>query len=210
MRSWLKDIKGMWVATYTEGIMVGTVNGIYLDPATKSVVGLILRTGTPLAGADVWVDIKDVKKIGVDLIFLPNEHSISKGEQRGKRLAQLVGMPVSSKDGKALGNLADIEVDRDTWQITELGLSGNQSVAVDIQEMVLGEDLILVQNNAAAVLRSAGKHMENIVESVLGKDFFKSTTDAVKRALRGNEADLTQKGGEVQPEEKPSEPDEQK
>ncbi|MCD4812871.1 PRC-barrel domain-containing protein [bacterium] len=194
MRSWLKDIKGMWVATYTEGVMLGTVNSIYLDLAEKKVVGLVLRTGTPLAGEDSWVAIEDVKKIGVDLVFLPNESVVSKGEPQGKRMAQLVAMSVSSKDGRSLGQLADIEVDRDTWKITELGLNNNLSVDVDPVETVFGEDLILVQAGAQAQSRVSVKPKDGFIDSVLGKDFMKQTTNVFKKVLKGNEADLFKQG----------------
>jgi sporulation protein YlmC with PRC-barrel domain len=201
MKSWLKDIKGMWVATYTEGAMLGTVNNIYLDPEEKKVVGLVLRTGTPLAGEDLWIDIKNVKKIGVDLIFLSKGNTVAKDEPQGKKLAQLIGMPISSKDGRALGQLVDVEVDRDSWQITELGLNNNQSVPVDRMETVLGEDLILVQAKVEPETRSSQKNKENLVDQVFGKDFIKQTSDAVKRVLRGSEAELPK----PKPEEKPSE-----
>jgi len=210
MRSWLKDIKGMWVATYTEGAMLGTVNNIYLDPVQKTVVGLLLRSGTPLAGEDIWIDIKDVKKVGIDLIFLSNENSVSKGEPQGKKLVQFVGMPISSKDGRSLGTLADIEVDRDSWQITELGVNNNQSVAVDIAETVLGEDLILVQANAQVENRSRGKNKESFVTSVLGADFIKQTSEAVKRVLRGSEANLPKDEEKPETETNKKETDENK
>ncbi len=190
MRSWHKDIKGMWVATFTEGAMLGTVNNIYLDLEAKQVTGLVLRTGTPLAGEDRWVDIQDVKKIGLDLIFLSNESSSSKQEPQGKKVAQLVGMSVSTKDGRALGTLVDIEVDRDSWQITQLGLNNNQSVVVDTGDMVMGHDLILVQSGAEVDALTRAKSKESFVNSVLGADFMKQTSDALKRVLKGGEADL--------------------
>lgn len=191
MQLWLKDIKGMWVATYTEGRMMGTVNSIYLDVQKKTVNGFVLRSGTPLAGEDNWVEIKDIKKIGTDLIFLPNESIVSKGETRGIRLGRLLGMPVSSKDGRALGTLTDIQVNCETWQITGLGLSAGQSVPIDIKETVLGDDIILVQAGAAGEERVAEKNKENILQSVFGSEFIKQTSDALKRVLKGGEAKLS-------------------
>ncbi len=200
----------MWVATYTEGAMLGTVNNIYLDIEEKKVVGLLLRTGTPLSGEDIWIDIKDVKKIGEDLIFLSKGDTANKSEPYGKKLTQLVGMPISSKDGRALGQLTDIEVDRDSWQVTELGLSNNQSVAVDIAETVLGEDLILIQAKAQAETRSSHKIKESFVDSVLGKDFIKQTSAAMKRVLYGSEAELPKPVDEDKPGEEEQISDENK
>jgi len=190
MQLWLKDIKGMWVATYTEGRMMGAVNSIYLDVQKKTVDGFVLRSGTPLAGEDHWVEIKDIKKIGIDLIFLPNESVVSKGEPRGRRLAQLLGMPVSSKDGRALGTLADIQVNCETWQITDLGLPAGQSVPIDLKETVLGDDIILVQAGAAGEERVDEKKRENIIQSVFGSEFLKQTSEAFKKVLKGGEAKL--------------------
>ncbi len=192
MQLWLKDIKGMWVATYTEGRMMGAVNSIYLDVQKKTVDGFVLRSGTPLAGEDHWVEIKDIKKIGIDLIFLPNESVVSKGEPRGRRLSQLLGMPVSSKDGRALGTLADIQVNCETWQITNLGLPAGQSVPIDLKETVLGDDIILVQAGAAGEERVDEKKRENIIQSVFGREFLKQTSEAFKKVLKGGEAKLPQ------------------
>lgn len=191
MQLWLKDIKGMLAATYTEGRIMGTVNSIYFDVQKKTVNGFILRSGAPMAGEDHWVEIKDIKKIGIDLIFLSNESVVSKDEPRGCRLGQLLGMPVSSKDGRALGTLTDIQVNCETWQITDLGLTAGQSVSIDIKETVLGDDIILVQAGAAGEERADEKKKENILQSVFGSEFIKQTSEVFKKILKGGEAKLS-------------------
>lgn len=205
-KAWLKDIKGMWVATYTEGRMIGVVNNIYIDQETKKVTGLAMRAGTTLGGQEIWVLNGNIKKVGADLIFLNNLEGLSKEVPQGKKLEQLSGMHVSSKDGRMLGALSDVAVNLDNWEMTDLILSNNKTVVIDTIDTVLGKDLILVQSGAEAVEKAKEKK-ESVVETVFGKDFVKQTSDALKRVLMGSEADLSDKGKvEVKDEVKDEEP----
>ncbi len=194
MRSWLKDIKGMWVATYAEGAMVGTVNSIYLDPERKAVTGFMVRTGTPLAGEDQWIAIQEIRKVGVDLIFLQSEGSVNQGAVQGRKHTDFMGMAVTAKNGRALGNLTDIEVDWATLAIAGLGVANNQQVMIDPAETVFGADLILIQAGAETEPQGSPKAKESFMRTILGSDFIRQTSEAVKRVLRGSEANLPKSG----------------
>ncbi len=186
--AWLKDIKGVWVASLEEGRMLGTVQNIYID-AEKKVTGMALRMGAPLSGQESWLPYEAISKIGEDLIFVQNKDKVLPVLPAGKRLVQWLGMPVSSKDGRALGHLADMLINLDDAAVTELALTSDHTVALQKAETVFGQDMILVQAGAVLTPREKEKK-ETIVESVFGKGFVKHTSDVIKRVLKGSEAEL--------------------
>ncbi len=192
--AWLKDIKGMWVASLDEGRMLGTVNNIYIDDQ-KKVAGMALRIGSPLSGQDIWLPYESIIKIGEDLIYVQNDNAVGPAPPTGKRLIQWLGMPVSGKDGRALGQLADMAINLEDAAVIELALTNDHTVAIQGLETVFGQDMILVQAGAVPQERVKEKK-ETIVESVFGKEFVKHTSEVIKRVLKGSEAEL-----------KPGEPD---
>jgi sporulation protein YlmC with PRC-barrel domain len=219
MQLWLKDIKGMWVATLQEGRMLGTVSSLYMDPQSKRVSGLLVRTGTPLAGEDRWVAVAGIQKIGEDLIFLESASQANSQAPLGKRVADLLGKTVCTHEGKALGPLTDIEVDSTTWVVSELTVGGLQSVPVDLEQTVFGDDLILLQPGAEAELAASAKKREGLLDTVLGDPLVQQASDTLKRWLRGSEAQIPSsrearqspaQAPEAQGEEPPAAPDEPK
>lgn len=183
-QAWLKDIKGMWVATYQEGRLLGTVNTVLLDPAAKQITGLGLRSGALLSGEEWWIRHDQIDKVGDDLIFIPARDQADHNQPSGIKFAPLLGRQVSSKDGRVLGQLQDVAVDLNTWTMVALALNNDTVVTLDLMETVIGEDLILVQAGIHTEKKNVSQEKEK-AESVFGKAFLKQTSDALKRFWTG-------------------------
>lgn len=201
----LKQLKGRWVASLADGRILGSVQGVFLDPAGIRLKGVSLKPGRFAdTGEDPWISVETIRKIGFDLIYLPDEKSIQSQPAGLRALDDLLGKPISSKDGQSLGTLADIEVDNKHWGTAHLRIGADLVLDVDQDELVMGEDLILVQAQVKTRKKSMPPSRQELIYSNLREEFLKQTSRAVqhgealvkqtsramRRILQGSEAEL--------------------
>ena len=65
----LNEIQGMQVVSLEEGRILGAVQKVFLNPSKKAVSGVLVRP-SGLGRDEGWIDIKDVTKIGEDVLFI--------------------------------------------------------------------------------------------------------------------------------------------
>jgi len=202
----LRQLKNKWVASLAEGKIVGSVHSVYLDAEGRKLAGIQLKISR--SSEERWVRSESVQKIGTDLIYISEEEVISASVPAGRCFDSLVGMPVMSKDGRALGTIMDIEVSSKSREISQLRIGPDQIIAVDQSEIIIGPDTILVQAQAKIQKHTLKPICQKIVYSNLredlirqtsqviqrGEKFMKQTSAAFKRFLQGEKADLPQPG----------------
>jgi sporulation protein YlmC with PRC-barrel domain len=176
----LHEIKGMQVITLTEGRVMGSVQKVYLNPTKKRVAGMVVRE-PGFGGQESWVEIKDIDKVGEHVIFINRAAMCKAKAPVGRSLKDLMGMQVTSKDGKILGSLVDIEIDQD-WRVTELNLSEGRVVKIDPRHAVFGQDAILLRAGAASQVRPAPRHKTGFLARVFGIETVQETAGAISRA----------------------------
>jgi uncharacterized protein YrrD len=176
----LHEIQGMQVVTLTEGRIMGAVQKVYLNPTRKRVSGMVVRE-PGFGGQESWVDIKDIDMVGEHVIFITRAGVCKAKSPVGRSLKDLMGMQVTSKDGKILGSLVDIEIDEE-WRIVELNLSENRLVKIDPRHAVFGQDTILLRVGAATQVRTAPRHKPGFLARVFGKETVQETAGAISRA----------------------------
>lgn len=176
----LHEIKGMQAISLVEGRSMGSIQRVYLDPAKKRVSGLVVREAG-LGGQESWIDIKDVEKVGEDVLFINRAGSCKAKTPVGRSLKDLQGMQITSRDGKILGTLVDVEIGEE-WRVVELELSDRRMLKVDPKQTVFGQDAIMVAAGAAGKLRSVGRQKSGFLARVFGIEHVQETADAISRA----------------------------
>jgi sporulation protein YlmC with PRC-barrel domain len=176
----LHDIQGMQVVTLTEGRIMGSIQKVYLNASRKRVAGMVVRE-PGFGGQDGWIDIKDVDKVGEHVIFISRAAMCKAKPPVGRSLKDLMGMQVTSKDGKILGSLVDIEIDEE-WRVVELNLSEKRVVKIDPRHAVFGQDAILLRVGAASQIRPAPRHKTGFLARVFGIETVQETAGAISRA----------------------------
>jgi sporulation protein YlmC with PRC-barrel domain len=116
----LHEIQGMQVVALHEGRIMGSIQKVYLNPAKKRVSGMVVRE-PGFGGQESWIDIRDIDKVGENVLFVPRSAVCKAKSPVGRSLKDLMGMQVTAKDGKILGSLVDVEID-DEWRVVEIRL----------------------------------------------------------------------------------------
>jgi sporulation protein YlmC with PRC-barrel domain len=208
----LKQLKNRWVASLSEGKLIGTVQSIYLDPEGHKLMGIQVKANRPVPGfTQNWIGIEDIRKIGVDLIYISDERVLQDLVPMTRNLDDFMGMPITSKDGRTLGTIVDVDISNKTGEVARLHLGNEQMIQVNLSEIIMGQDMILVQADAqiTKVPARPGRHeliYTNLREDIKkqttqvvqrGEDLVKQTSKALRRILEGQEADLSRKKKKV-------------
>ncbi len=178
----LNEIQGMQVVSLEEGRILGSVQKVFLNPSKKAVSGVLVRP-SGLSRDEGWIDIKDVTKIGEDVLFISKARAFKAKAPVGRSLKDLMGIPVTSKDGKLLGSLVDVEIDNQ-WQVVELSISEGRMITIDPKHAVFGPDAILLKAGADKRVRSAVKPKPGFLARLFGAEVIEEAADAIARVER--------------------------
>jgi uncharacterized protein YrrD len=150
-----KQLKGLAVISIADGEKLGTVDGVYVDPTAKRVVGFAVKHGGGLfaAGDHELIDIDDVHALGRDALTLTDKGAV-RGDQTRARLDQLVEvddllkLKAVTEGGTYVGQIAGVEVDETSFRMDDVEVSPgffktNKLVPVH-QVVSIGHDLVMV------------------------------------------------------------------
>ena len=165
-----KQLKGLAVISIADGEKLGTVDGIFVEPAAKQVVGFAVKHGGGLlhpAQPDL-IDVDDVHSLGPDALTLDDKGRIRGDQTRARRnelveLDDLLKRKVVTEGGTFVGQVAGVDVDEATFRLQQVEVSpgffkSNRQVPID-QVVSVGHDLIVVADAVCAADAGAGGSM---------------------------------------------------
>ena len=134
------------VVAFEEGLRLGKVNDVYIDKKTKRVQGISFKNSLWAKEKAYYVDISDVLKIGIDVIIIARLAAARPltDETPDNSLKKLIGLTITTKEGEFIGELTDLNVNREDGKISEFILTENRMLEVDIDDVVIGPDVIVV------------------------------------------------------------------
>ena len=154
MRLKFANLKGMEVLADKEGRLLGPVRRLQLDSKRKSALGLVFKA-RGISG-EQWSQVSKIDRIGEDVIFLPDAKAVRDDQPQGRDVKDMLGLSVTSLDGKRLGALQDVILDTESWSVIALALDNGGEVEVG-SESVFGEDTVLLQKGAADQVQAGKK-----------------------------------------------------
>jgi sporulation protein YlmC with PRC-barrel domain len=154
MRLKYANLKGMEVLANKEGRLLGPVRRLQIDSKRRAALGLVFKSRG--ISSEQWAQISKIERIGEDVIFLPDAKSVRDDQPQGRDVKDLLGLSVTSLDGKRLGALQDVILETEGWSVVALALDNGGEVEVG-SESVFGEDTILLQKGAADQIRPGKK-----------------------------------------------------
>jgi len=144
------NLKGMEVLADKEGRLLGPVRRLQIDSKRKAALGLVFKA-RGISG-EQWAQVSKIDRIGEDVVFLPDAKSVRDDQPQGRDVKDMLGLSVTSLDGKRLGALQDVIIDTESWSVIALALDNGGEIAVG-PESVFGEDTVLLQKGAADQVR---------------------------------------------------------
>jgi uncharacterized protein YrrD len=149
----LRELKGMPILTLEEGVRLGEVRDLIVDPTSAHVLALVLDRRAP-GGETQVVATANVRHVGAAAITVENRGSLVLLSQvpRFQELARLrrpiEGRMVISENGERLGQVADLLVDETTFRADSLILRSlmKRGPAIPIARVrTIGTDAIVVR-----------------------------------------------------------------
>jgi sporulation protein YlmC with PRC-barrel domain len=161
------DLKGMEVLAEKEGKLLGSIRRLQIDSKRKTVLGIVFK-GRGLS-SEHWTNVKAIKRVGQDVIFLSDMKAVLDDIPKGRDVKDLLGLPVTSLDGKSLGSLSDVIVDPQKWSVVALSLDNGGEIEV-MPEAVFGEDTVLLQKGAAGLVQKGKSSKAGFLSRVFGAE----------------------------------------
>lgn len=152
----LSEIRGIPVITADEGMNLGVVNHIYLDPASRKLAAVSFKNRK--TGKDCYVETKDITLVGQDVILAGSAEvakTLDDEKELGRRFRKLRGMSVTTVAGKNLGKLDDFDLDHETRLLSQFHLDEGRLLPVDPKQVTIGPDAIIVPADYAEKVKGA-------------------------------------------------------
>lgn len=178
MTTKVSQLKGLKIVTRDTGKVVKNVEEIIFDPATNSLLALIVDPGGFLSTAKV-VMFNDVESVGKDAIVIANESVLKNLGDVQERVSEinsennyLVRSKVMTESGDEIGTITDIYFDEKTGVVD--GFEVSQGPAQDLRSgrvkvslpdiVTVGKDLVIVNDSATASLEPQGQGLEGVID----------------------------------------------
>jgi sporulation protein YlmC with PRC-barrel domain len=131
--------------TVDEGVNLGTVAHIFLDPETKKLSALVFKDRK--SGEEHFVGNDDITLVGQDVILIRDAskaRQVEGSQDLGWRLRKLRGMMVTTTDGRNLGRLEDFNISLGTRVLSHLHLTEGRMLTVEPADVTIGPDAVVV------------------------------------------------------------------
>ncbi len=161
--------KGTPVVSLADGTRLGTVDHVYFDPESKSVVGFTFHQGGSLfgRGSSGLVDITDVHAFGADAVTITDvsavrsELAVESRKDSLLDLETLLHRTVMTEGGTSVGRVRAIQFGDASYHLSGLdvvGVDDHRTVHITSDRIqAIGEELIII---ADAQQRAGGGHAE--------------------------------------------------
>lgn len=188
----MAHVVGFLVVSEKEGAKLGAVSNIFIDIKSNKVSGLCFKTNK-LSKEEHYVKVKDIQKIGRDVIFISHEDvssAYTKSENTSqKSLAELIGHIVTTAEGQQLGKLTDLDIDDEQWTISELWLDHNKRVPVDPTELKIGPDQLILPHASVENVVQEESTRHAFLKRIIGPEGLGGVVDKVKHKFEKNNKD---------------------
>jgi uncharacterized protein YrrD len=169
----LKKLEGMAVGALDEGVKIGAVRRIVVNPESIKLIGFVIKSGTVLAAikAVSFLDVVDIDRNGI--VIRSRDNLVEVGEvvrigELVKKRFSLIGLPVKTKGGKSFGRVVDAVVETTTGDIlriyTKYLFHDFVFERSQIQKITLGEVVVKDDSGEAKAKRVlSGKELGELV-----------------------------------------------
>ena len=160
--------KGAPVISLSDGVKLGTIDHLYLDPALKQIVGFSFHQGGGLFGSKTTglIDVADVHAFGPDAVTIDSLEAVRTHLAVDNRCDELIDVEellkreIVTEGGTQVGTVTAVQFSEDTYRITTIQVSAGFFPEPQLiwahEIMHIGAELIVVHDEVIAPAGSAG------------------------------------------------------
>lgn len=179
------------VVAFEEGLRLGRVEDVYIDRRAKRVQGISFKSGLWGKETASYVDLAEILKIGRDVIIVSRQSAAIPldAEMAQGSLRHLKGFKITTHDGAYIGEVLDLNVNPEDGSISEIMMNDNQLLAVDVEEIVLGPDVIVVPAGYVSRITHLEAESNGLLSRMLGPaavtDTLRDKYEEIKASVGG-------------------------
>ena len=183
---------GAMVIALAEGLRIGRVCEVYIDKPAKQIMGISYKTGIWGTEKEIYVAFADIHNFSRDVVIIAGRDAATElpGEIIRNGLRTMRGYKVTTHAGKHIGEVSDLVLNRADGKISEILLSENRKLQIDMAEVVIGPDLIMIPADRESSLGHAEPEPNDFVNRLFGSDrwseTFKEGYEGVRSTVRNN------------------------
>jgi len=176
------------VVTLEEGIRLGKVDDVFIDRPTKQMLGISIKNS--LLGKDEpsYVALDRIRKIGKDVIIVTDQDSMIPltDDLSAKSIQKLKGFDITTQDGANIGKLVGLNFNPVTGTVSEILLDGLRMIRVEIDEIVLGPDVIIVPSDYASRIAEVETERDGLMTRLFGPEDMSGVFRETYAGLKGS------------------------
>lgn len=147
-----KEIIGLRIISISDGIQVGVVKDLVLNPQGKTLAFIIVDQPTDYLGAKV-IPFQDILGIGEFAVTVPNPEVVQDVAQNAeahsllKQDIRVIGTKVLTKKGHLIGEVQEILIDEETGRIAVcLYEADEETHEIGAKQIItLGKELLIIE-----------------------------------------------------------------
>jgi len=152
------------VISLADGVKLGTIDHLYLDPALKQIVGFSFHQGGGLFGAKTTglIDVTDVHAFGPDAVTIDSLEAVRTQLALDNRnycddlidIEELLKREVVTEGGTKVGTVTAVQFSEETYRVTTIQVSAGHFPEPQLiwahEIMHIGAELIVVHDEVIA------------------------------------------------------------
>lgn len=147
-----REIIGLRIISISDGIQVGVVKDLVINPHAKTLAFIIVDQPTDYLGAKV-IAFKDILGLGEFAITVPNPEVVQDVAQNAeahnllKQDIRVLGTNVLTKKGQLIGEVKEILIDEETGRIAAcLYEADDETHEIGAEQIItLGKELLIIE-----------------------------------------------------------------
>ena len=182
----VSELRGIPVVAYEEGLQLGKVLDIFIEKQANQIKGISFKTGRLRLESESFVSIENISKMGKNVVIISSETAATSlpKEFEGSSLKTLKGFKITTHDGKHLGEFSDLNVTMEDGKISEILLSGNKILDINVEDITIGADVIMVPADYAARIKEIEKKQSGLLTRMFATAIVSDTVkDTVKETV---------------------------
>jgi uncharacterized protein YrrD len=150
------ELKGLIVLSLEEGKLLGKVSKVFVDKEDAALSGIMIKDQFWSMGHQ-YISVKEIQSLGEDVIYVKSKKSLStpNNAKQDISLKDLQGHWVTTHNGRHLGQFEDAMFTTTNWKVTEVMMSEDKRLAIQLGDITFGTDEILVPAEYSSKVQSS-------------------------------------------------------
>jgi uncharacterized protein YrrD len=180
------DIVNATVVSIEEGVVLGSIIDIFMDPASQRLCALAYRER--ILGKKFYIPSSAIYRVGEEIVFIETREVAvqmnEKNQPPGENVKTFQGKWVTTTQGDHIGHVADFDFDQSSWSLSGIIFSDGRHLPLEEMVPKFGNDEIIVPPSALDKIKSPPQDGAGLMAKLFGRETIDSISNIIQRSLK--------------------------